>query len=460
MNKKLERQSKTMASFICSKCSKKYKTERGLEKHNKVCVAEELSEFLEEVAFEFAEEVELATTKVVKPRSVAEEITEREFLEEVAFEFAEEVELATTKVVKPRKPIMNAFLSCDCGKVCKSVRGLTQHKKVCDGQPLDTQFQCGTCGKICKSANGLNLHERRCGEAGEEHVCEKCTKVCKSKGGLTSHQKICDGTSPQEKKRKQRKSTVSAPTEDELTCNICQKIFKSRGGLTNHKKKCGADKEHHPCDACTRVLTSVRGLALHKRTCGMRDEDKIPCEFCEKRFVNESGVRLHMRRCEGNPDKIAVQKEECPTCEGSFTKTSLKTHVKKCGKEKPTEQDLTCGMCDKVYKTQRGFDNHVCKPKSPKKTPKKVTQHHEMYEDQQTPPKPSGSEEYEQQEYEQQEYEQQEYEQQEYEQQESEQQEYEQQEYEQQEYEQQEYEQQDVSSAQTLLDFSDLSDEE
>lgn len=122
--------------------------------------------------------------------------------------------------------------TCECKKVCKSLRGLTQHKMTCDGTVLDVRYRCESCGKICKSARGLSLHLLSCGKDAKTHTCEQCGKICKSERGLTSHRKSCDGTV-----KKRKKVPVKAPTEKELTCDVCNKVFKSRGGLSNHKNR-------------------------------------------------------------------------------------------------------------------------------------------------------------------------------------------------------------------------------
>lgn len=241
---------------------------------------------------------------------------------------------------------------CGCGKICKSERGLHQHETVCNGNLLDNQFQCEICWKICKSASGLSLHKNRgtCWTMihglHEKHVCDKCSKIYKSKSDLETHQEIC-GTKDEIKcnvclkvfksigglsnhmSRHHRGNFDDAQTEDNLKCHVCLRVFKTPGGCSNHQKTCGVQIQH-PCDQCDKVLKSAQGLALHKKTCGL---PKIQCDYCKKTFANASRVRLHMVKCDGN-----ALKDDCPT-------------------------EFTCETCAKVYKTKKGIDNHVCKPR-------------------------------------------------------------------------------------------------
>lgn len=224
-------------------------------------------------------------------------------------------------------------MACVCGRVFKSDSGLSNHRRVCDGEVLNMEHQCGSCLKVLKTAAGLRLHKksrrRRDGEEVESHPCDRCGMVCRTLSGLSSHRRHCTG---EEKKKttksRKRKATESATVED-LTCVLCNRVFKTRGGLSNHRRTCGAVGCDYSCMDCNKRFKSERGLNVHVRYCQMPDGEKMKCEHCDRLFCTSAGCRLHMKRCLSNVDRVVAEKVDCSVCGKKYTVRGMPVHMRK-----------------------------------------------------------------------------------------------------------------------------------
>ena len=133
-------------------------------------------------------------------------------------------------------------------------------------------------------------------------TCE-CGLMCKSGRGLATHKKSC----------KWKPGTSERLVYD---CEKCNRQYKTRRGFINHGKKC--DSSEPSRGPATKPKTSVKRIKRPQPT------DETTCTDCSRTFTTRAGLNTHKRFC--NNDVRFV-----------------------------------CDTCDKVYKTKRGHDAHVCR---------------------------------------------------------------------------------------------------
>ena len=109
--------------------------------------------------------------------------------------------------------------------------------------------------------------------------------------------------------------------------------MKSELGLKAHKRRCDgvAVSPSLKCGTCSKVVKSLAGMAKHKKR--VRDEASYVCDGCGQVCRSKSGLGQHKKCCDGTPKKGRRRAE-------------------------PTVEELTCMMCERVFKTRGGLSNH------------------------------------------------------------------------------------------------------
>ena len=124
-----------------------------------------------------------------------------------------------------------------------------------------------------------------------------------------------------------RLPTVQAGNRD---CSLCHQSFASMKALKHHLKTHTGDTGWS-CEVCGKVLSTKLMLELHTASCG-------------------KGTKQH----------------NCKECgKGYTTKQALVAHLKAKHRPPPTQEELTCSTCGKLFKVLKTVREHLAIHKGP-----------------------------------------------------------------------------------------------
>ena len=107
------------------------------------------------------------------------------------------------------------------------------------------------------------------------------------------------------------------------------------------------------CSLCHQSFSSTKALRHHMKT--HTGETGWVCEKCSKVLSTRAMLDLHVTSC-GKPDK----QHNCQACgRGYTTKQALVAHMKAKHGPPPTTKELTCPICEKVFKVLKTMCEHV-----------------------------------------------------------------------------------------------------
>ncbi|XP_041983561.1 uncharacterized protein LOC121736435 isoform X2 [Aricia agestis] len=303
---------------------------------------------------------------------------------------------------------------CDiCGKGFNSYFVLSTHKNI---HKAERPYKCSYCEYACNDKSTLRKHHERHTGVQKIYQCEKCLRNFKQKTDLRAHVSEVH-------------LNVDLRTKP---CETCGKKFKSTSDLTSHIKVVHEKAYETKCDICGLYISNRYNLKQHLRShitlrpfiCGFQGCDKrykdkealtkhsiihypdrqYPCGVCGRRFT-----RPERRRAHETTHRPRARAATCDHCGASFySKNYLSKHIVTkhlvrarfycdecgfCAHNKPGlithikaghDTDLTCKICNKVYKKKTILKSHywnthfikyktktrVVKPKKPKKPTK------------------------------------------------------------------------------------------
>ena len=104
------------------------------------------------------------------------------------------------------------------------------------------------------------------------------------------------------------------------------------------------------CQFCHLSFQSKTARMTHMYQC--HTEKLLTCHACEKRrFFTRDALEKHQSTC---------RVYSCEKCLKSFSKTvDLRTHFISAHRQ-PGRKDITCNLCDRVYKSEELYVNHKC----------------------------------------------------------------------------------------------------
>ena len=113
------------------------------------------------------------------------------------------------------------------------------------------------------------------------------------------------------------------------------------------------------CSLCHQSFSLTKALRHHMRT--HTGEMGWVCEKCSKVLSTRAMLDLHVAGC-GKQDK----QHNCQACgKGYTTKQALVAHIKAKHGPPPTTKELTCPICEKVFKELKTMREHIATHKGP-----------------------------------------------------------------------------------------------
>ncbi|CAG4986153.1 unnamed protein product [Colias eurytheme] len=153
-------------------------------------------------------------------------------------------------------------------------------------------------------------------------------------------------------------TSVDGVTDDDLSlhavdngryiCPVCCRTFATKGHIYKHSILHSRQKLE--CHICLTRFNALEDYETHlNEHCR-----KFPCTDCGKRFLSSSNLQQHKKI------HLDVKPYKCEKCSRAFAvKANLQRHQKSVGCKTPTEPELTCNVCDKVFIKECLLKSHL-----------------------------------------------------------------------------------------------------
>uniref|UniRef100_A0A673AJH7 C2H2-type domain-containing protein n=1 Tax=Sphaeramia orbicularis TaxID=375764 RepID=A0A673AJH7_9TELE len=304
------------------------------------------------------------------------------------------------------------FQCMDCGKSFRWSSRLTHHQR---SHNNERPYRCNLCPKAFKGSSALLYHQRS--HSGEKpYKCQDCGKAFKRSSLLQVHQSVHTGVRTflcpycpltfkwsSHYQYHLRQHTGECP----YPCDTCPKAFKNSSSLRRHKNV-HLGLKPYTCSVCNKSFTQSTNLRQHMRI--HTGERPYVCTECGRSFTHSSNLALHRnshstlnaagkegKRVEDGREsneivEVVVGTEEvtsvllysCGSCSHTFgTRTDLEEHqsihmapgehgasveaapgVTQSSETvqpeaRTTWAGLSCGYCNKSFKTSGGLNRHM-----------------------------------------------------------------------------------------------------
>lgn len=189
---------------------------------------------------------------------------------------------------------------------------------------------CDSCGKQFSNVYTLNAHRRQVHENKKPYKCVLCSLSFSTKYKLKRHiqgihsetrDKFCEVCGHAFKTREMLIKHLRIHFKGPFSCSVCQEIFKYKASYDHHSKK--HDKELNREPNMTRSLPK---------------EKHFQCKICFKIYKNLKSLQNHE--------------------ENHYKGRKIIEKDKKITKA-PTEELLTCFVCNEGFHHKRDFENHL-----------------------------------------------------------------------------------------------------
>jgi len=210
-----------------------------------------------------------------------------------------------------------------CGKSYDTKKSLLKHQV--NAHETKQKAYCASCGDICTCASNKN-HLEKGSEKSKPYTCEECNKSFEKEIKLQRHLRIHERAKEQQDANFKR-----------FLCHICSKTFRQNTGLMFHMRTHTGYKPH-VCKYCGRGFTSNSNCINHERT--HTGDRPFVCQYCSAAFAKSCTLKAHITTHTGEANY------HCKTCGKSFRRLKyLKEHRFTHTGEKP----YACKICGTAY---------------------------------------------------------------------------------------------------------------
>lgn len=267
---------------------------------------------------------------------------------------------------------------CDvCGEKFKHQATLDQHFKT-QHMTWEKIYQCTKCPKKFAFKQKLTFHMKSVHTTLRAWLCEDCGADFKNPASLRHHRirkhhptgnkrecQVCHKLVPFYSLSKHM-YTHKAYT---IQCPHCDKMFKNSSTLKQHVR-IHEDQRQYRCDTCGVGFNRRDGLRLHMRVHQKSDSRSLKecsCQICSEKFPNHSMLVIHRNRVHKDGRQYT-----CHICNRSMLSTrSLEWHMshihnetmpgsmKQEAETQPEKKRVSCGHCDKTFKTEMILRTHI-----------------------------------------------------------------------------------------------------
>ena len=177
---------------------------------------------------------------------------------------------------------------------------------------------------------------------------------------LTDEQRpyVCPTCNGAFKKKRHLDRHIASVHEDirPFPCSLCDKKFRGNSELQRHIGSVHEETKPFPCSLCEKTFSQNANL---KRHIEWIHEKKKPfsCPICGRGFSVKSDVKKHIEFVHEGKKPF-----QCNICPKKFTESRiLKRHIATVHEiaKSLEEGDIACDICNAIYKTQAGMDNHI-----------------------------------------------------------------------------------------------------
>lgn len=214
-----------------------------------------------------------------------------------------------------------------CGKSYDTKKSLSKHQANIHTGRGECCASCG--GNVCSCAERCKENPEKSGNPegkSKLYTCEECQKSFEKEIKLQRHLRIHERAKEQQDANFKR-----------FLCHICSKTFRQNTGLMFHMRTHTGYKPH-VCKYCGRGFTSNSNCINHERT--HTGDRPFVCHFCSAAFAKSCTLKAHITTHTGEANY------HCKTCGKSFRRLKyLKEHRFTHTGEKP----YACKICGTAY---------------------------------------------------------------------------------------------------------------
>ena len=332
---------KSNLRYQCTKCPKKFFSERGLERHE---ITHDQSPLRCPLCSEFRINLKKHIQKVhqtkIKPfeckacnlRFSAKKSLENHLeaycktrsrgetfnchYSECKSSFDAELKLKTHINMMHVNPLPKDRCICECGKGFRSNSDLKRHKL----KHTEPQHECQDCGRKFYDQFSVNSHKRNVHNPDINPVkCDLCKIELKSEVVLKSHFRRMHGAAALRK----------------FTCSSCDSTFKTRPELERHERIHTGTKDEK-CPICGKGFRT-KGMVWAHMFVHNKTKD-FQCNTCDRAFKYHMTLQKHQKRdhygqnAKGSNlvllSTLYRERETCEVCGKEVLKANMKTHLK------------------------------------------------------------------------------------------------------------------------------------
>ncbi|KAG7199544.1 hypothetical protein KM043_014155 [Ampulex compressa] len=388
-----------METFSCDKCSEKFHTKRGLQKHALTHISFKCSVCDEE--YDSLEKLKGHRTKHVVEGVLTEQDLEEDMKQMASKEMEydevnkededadEREEYANSGHRKDRYSDTQSGTNYTCKVCCQEFTKKDQLRRHAEQHGRIKSFKCTQCNKTFGNELTLRNHliatNHKTFIHGQEYdpnkrikrvaakAAQKIIDKIKTEDGLEDYDDEDNNDSAdldEPYSRKRESSQKKYNYKKELECATCNKRCSSKQSLTKHMEQHVKDEKNEKLDKLDKLKKSTEKKE-NQRTCNdMMDDDdddnsdfesgldwpmdNHECTTCKKKYSTKKSLLRHQLLHE-EPNF------ECDICNVKFyRKDKLKAHYDKCSEKNP-DQVRKCNICGDSFENNEILREHRAK---------------------------------------------------------------------------------------------------